>query len=264
MKLLITLYLIVSFNSIAKAFTLNNTESITFAHDEVLVNVAKGNCSNIGINESELLTIIADAVDQYWNKVPTSRLKLRAGSILNLASINYSNGPICLTGTSCEPNSALAVASGVLITCNHLSANFSSSGVLAVTVPNNIDNKTIIGSLIMINDQAANPFVSKSRDEKIAIIAHELGHSFGLGHSNVRDSLMYFSTVKMRSSLGLDDIRGISYLYPKQQPVTCGAIQEFHQGATNFFTNWSGLFIGLFLVALLNFQLRYLKLRPRF
>ena len=78
-------------------------------------------------------------------------------------------------------------------------------------------------------------------------------------HSPVSDSLMYYSTVNMRSSLGADDIDGITYLYPKQQPVACGTISE-----KNNPNSWLGLLIGFGLITFLNkFQLRYLKLRPR-
>jgi hypothetical protein len=246
----------------AQAFTLNNSAAIVFAQDEVSVNIASNNCSNIGIDETELLSIVADAVDSYWNKSPTSRLKLRAG-IVSSQLAAFKTGLICNASTSCDPNPTLAVSSGVLITCNNNATNFSSNAVLAVTVPNNISGNTILGSLIMINDQVGNVFISKSRAEKVSIIAHELGHTFGLGHSPVSDSLMYYSTVSMRKSLGADDIDGITYLYPKQQPVTCGTITE-----KNNPNSWLGLLIGIGFISLLvslfdKIQLRYLKLRPR-
>jgi hypothetical protein len=263
--ILVTLSLFLISSNVG-AFTLNNTGALVFGNNEVSVNVANGNCSNLGIDENELLSIVGDAVDQYWNQSPTSRLKLRRGSIQNLTSL-YKTDTICTTtnaitsseSQTCDPNPDLAVSSGILITCNNNSANFTSSGVLAVTVPNNINGNTIVGSLIMINDAVLNQFKLKSRDEKISIIAHEIGHAFGLGHSPVKDSLMYYSTVQMRKSLGFDDIDGISYLYPKQQPVSCGSIQT-----TSPTNTWMGIVLGFLIVAIIHFQRRYLKLRPRF
>ncbi len=260
MKLLSTLLLLLTFTQTTYAFTLNNSATLAFNKDLVNINVAAGNCSNIGIDENELLSIAGDAVNQYWNKAPTSRLKFQAGSVVSVAAA-YKTGTICNANTSCDPNPTLAVSSDILITCNNNSTNFSSTGVLAVTVPNNIDGKSILGSLIMINDLASNQLKYKSRDEKISIIAHEIGHAFGLGHSPVKDSLMYYATVDMRKSLGADDIDGISYLYPKQQPISCGTV-DFN-GTKNNPNTWLGLMIGFMLIALLN-QLRYLKLRPRF
>ncbi|MBC7540942.1 MAG: matrixin family metalloprotease [Bacteriovorax sp.] len=254
----ILLSFLIIFSTSAHAFTLNNTSTLVFGKDEVKVNVAAGNCANIGIDEHELISIISDAVNQYWNRSPTSRLKLRAGSIVSKIAL-YKTGPICTASTSCDPNPALAVDSDILITCNQNAVTFPSPSILAVTVPNNISGKTIIGSLIMINDRAGNQFVSSSRDEKVSIIAHELGHAFGLGHSPVKDSLMYYATVNMRKSLGADDIDGITYLYPKQQPVSCGTISD--QNNPN---SWLGLLIGFGLITFLRkFQFRYLKLRPR-
>lgn len=243
----------------AHAFTLNNSATLVFNKDDVKVNIANITCNNIGIDVHELRALTAEAVDQYWNKSPTSRLKLRAGNVINVAAA-YGTDLICNAATDCEPNQALAVSADVLITCNSNAGNFSSPSVLAVTVPNNINGKHIIGSLIMINDLASNQFVNKSRAEKISIIAHELGHTFGLGHSPVKDSLMYYSTVNHRQHLGSDDIDGISYLYPKQQPVSCGSITSNTTPAS-----WIGLFLGFFIIAgAYLLPPRYLKLRDLF
>lgn len=255
----LTKFFLFSFMSMnAYAFTLNTSTTLVFGQNEVKVNVANITCAHIGIDLHELKSIVADAVNLYWNRAPTSRLKLRAGEITNVAAA-YGTGLICNASTNCTPNPALAVASDILITCNNNSANFTGSGILATTVPNNTTDSKIIGSLVMINDQAQNPFISKSRDEKVSIIAHELGHAFGLGHSSVKDSLMYYAMVDMRKSLGADDIDGITYLYPKQQPVTCGMISK-----KNNPNSWLGLLIGFLMMTILSkFQFRYLKLRPR-
>ncbi len=239
----------------ANAFTFNNSIKLVFAQDEVVVNVARTSgvttfCTNIGIDEAELLSIVGDAVDQFWNKAPTSRLKLRKGSVIVKPASFYTED-ICETSTNCEPRAALAVSSGILITCNDNTTNFpplSGSGILGITIPNNISGGTIVGSLIMINDSTTTQFDTKSRAEKVAIIAHELGHAIGLGHSPVQDSLMYYATVQSRTNLGRDDIDGISYLYPKRQPMSCGTIvSDIDKNISSDIM--SGLIFGFLLVA---------------
>lgn len=229
------------------AYTFNNSIKLVYAQDEVTVNVAGTHCTNIGIDETELLSIVGDAVDQFWNKSPTSRLKLRKGSVVTKPAI-FHTGKICQPTTNCDPNPALAVSDGILITCNNeQTENFPSSAILGITIPNNISGSTIVGALIMINDAPSTRFASKSRAEKVAIIAHEIGHAIGLGHSPVEDSLMYYATVEQRKSLGLDDIQGISYLYPKKQPGGgCGSIDDLSKKRPD---NMSGLIIGFLLVA---------------
>lgn len=231
----------------AHAFTMNNSAKLVFDHDEVIVNIAAGNCQNIGIDDTELLSIVGDAVNQFWNTASTSRLKLRKGSAVSVNSKFRSDG-ICVTSTNCTPNPDLAVSNDILISCNISSDNFTSSSILGVTLPNNISGSTIKGALILLNDTVTTQFGNKSRPEKVAIIAHELGHTFGLGHSPVKDSLMYYATVSQRETLGRDDIDGISYLYPKQQPFKggCGTI-DLDGNKPN---SWPGLFIGFSIIAL--------------
>jgi hypothetical protein len=245
MRTLLFIAFLYSFN--AHAFTLNNGSKLVFDKDDVTVNVARG-CTNIGITDEELFALIGPAIDNYWNTSPSSRLKLKKGSLVNVSS-DFHDDNICKTGTNCTPNPDLAVSSGILVTCNDNISNFTNTGILGITVPNNISGTTIVGSLVMINDQTGTGFESKTRDEKIAVIAHEIGHAFGLGHSPVQDSLMYYATVTQRRSLGRDDIDGITYLYPKQQPVSCGTVDfnPENKKGPNF---WSGLFIGFSIIAL--------------
>jgi hypothetical protein len=246
MKILIVLVSLFSFLE-AHAFTMNNSARLTFAQDEVKVNVAAGLCNNIGINDEELLSIVESAVNEFWNQTPTSRLKLRKGSAITVDAA-FRTANICSGTSNCNPNPTLAVSNDILISCNVNTTIFSSSSILAVTLPNNISGATIVGSLVLVNDRADNRFAGKSRAEKVAIIAHELGHAFGLGHSPVEYSLMYFATMEHTLNLGRDDMDGMSYLYPKQQPIKgCGTIDLNGGDRPNW---WSGLFIGFSIIGL--------------
>lgn len=209
----------------AFAFKLNMSAPATYNKNEVKVNFAGGFCTNLGITDSTFMALIREATERYWNRAPNSRLKLRAGNIVSVSSLFYNGASICQPSTDCEPNPTLAVSSDILISCNTDSNNFPSTAILGTTVPNNISGRTINGALVLINDMVGNQFKDATREEKIATIAHELGHAFGLGHSGVQDSLMYYTTVPKRVTLGLDDMLGVSYLYPKEQPISCGSIK---------------------------------------
>lgn len=244
-----------------QAFTLNNSAYLTFASDEIRVNVSKDNCNNIGVTNAELLEIAGLAVDRFWNSVSTSRLKIRKGTLIEVSSAFYTDS-ICEIGTNCTPNPDLKVTRDILISCNNnTSDNFKSNRILGLTVPNNIEGQTLVGSLILINDVLTNHFKSKGRDEMASIIAHEIGHAIGLGHSPVEDSLMYYATMSQRKALGLDDVDGITYLYPKEQPISmCGSVVMNSTDHTNHRDWWGGLFIGLAIVMLLEFKRK--KFRP--
>ena len=212
----------------AWCFTLNNTVAASLPGNDVPVNVAAHTCNNLGVSNQDLLEMVGEAVNNYWNMAPNSRLRLRKGSLTTVSS-DFQTEPGCssYSNGSCTPNPNLLVSEGILITCNTDTgspANFSS-GVMAVTIPNNIQGRNINGSLILLNDKIDNSFKNKSHDEQTAILAHEIGHGLGLGHSPVEDSLMYYASIPTRRSLGWDDLDGLAYLYPTEQPFSgCGTI----------------------------------------
>jgi hypothetical protein len=243
----------------AHAFTLSNSAAASFGKGTISVDVAAHNCNNIGPSNDQLLGIIRDAVDQYWNSVPTSSLRMEAGGLRTVSSL-FQTDRICSnsgTDNTCTPNPSVNVDYGILVSCNTSTDNFPNNSVLAVTVPNNIGGRTIHGALILLNDRSDNQFQNKSHDEQVAILAHEIGHAIGLGHSPVEDSLMYYRSVPTRRSLGWDDIDGVTYLYPTEQPLHgCGTIGGPEDGKGT----WTGLFVG-FSLMLLTSRLRFPRLR---
>lgn len=216
--------LILLFFSIqVNAFTLSVSNGAYFEKDNVKVNIGD-NCNNLGVTSSGLLSLAAEAVELFWNKVPTSRIHLEQGSVLPVAAA-FATDPICSSNNPCVPNSSLIHTNEVLIACNTNASNFPNTSIIALTVPNNVSGQNIVAATLLINDDASNQFKDKSRPEQISILAHEIGHAIGLGHSPVKDSLMYFQSIATRYRLGWDDIDGITYLYPTEQPISgCGTV----------------------------------------
>ncbi len=216
----------------AYAFTLNNNFEGAFKNPKIKVKPTSNfSCANAILTKEELINIIEEAVD-YWNKIPSSSLKLIAGGEYNTSSTDFANGHLCVSGSCNLP--VVPKVSGVVIACNSNAAdNFSSSNILATTLPTNFTSKEIKGSVIIINDTASSKFSTLSTDERIAVIAHELGHAIGLGHSAVKESLMYFSTVPERRSVGRDDMAGATYLYPREI-ASCGTIGSPSDFIINF------------------------------
>lgn len=224
-NLYLTLCLFI-FSPQSYAFTFNNSVAASFAEETVTINVADFSCDNNGLTLERLENSLRTAVNQYWNTVPSSRLKIVVGSRRTLAQTFNTDNP-CLGGSGCTPNPDLVVDSGIVVACNNNAAVFSDPRILGVTLTNNIQGRRLVGSLILLNDRAGSNLGNRAEDQLVAVLAHELGHAIGLGHSPVKDSLMYFQTVPSRRSLGQDDRDGVSYLYPASiGSSACGTISN--------------------------------------
>lgn len=216
MKLILIAFFISSFSH---AWTLNNNFGASFKNDKVKVYVDETTvCPTNGLTVDELESLVKPAVDDFWNRVPTSALELKASGF-SAATQSINNGRLCSpTDDACIADGTtngnlIPAVNDIIIACNDNNSNFGGGNVLAVTIPNKFSGKSIAGAVILIND-VSNTFGNLSRSDQISVIAHEIGHAIGLGHSKDDEALMYYRTVDQRSRLGQDDVDGVSFLYP--------------------------------------------------
>lgn len=242
LKMLTGLHFLLTVN-VAQAYTLNNNFGASFKDNNVKVYIDRNTtCTTAGLTVYELEDLIEPSIDRFWNRVPTSSLRLTSGGFTEDAVANINTGRLCsATDNDCISDAGatvIAPVTNIVIACNNLAANFGDPNVLAVTIPNNFSGRSITGAVILINETST-AFANLSRDDKIGVIAHEIGHAIGLGHSEVQASLMYYRTTDQRTSLGEDDIRGVSYLYPMKLDGFgllggCGTISSDKQPPTSF------------------------------
>lgn len=217
---MIKLFIPLLFTMNAYAFTLNTNINANFDDSEVKIYVTSNStCTNAGISGSELLSIAVDAANKFWNRVPSSYLRLKEGGTLSTSDTKFLSGILCVTDsdTSCDSATSVPKVNDIVIACNSdTTKNFTSASYYALTVPNNFSNKKIKGSVILVNDSANTQFNKLSREEMVNVIGHELGHAVGLGHTKDKAALMYYSEFFSRHRLGQDDVDGITYLYPNK------------------------------------------------
>jgi hypothetical protein len=210
------------------AFTLNNNVEAVFYSRTVSLNLADTSCDHLGYSHEELLDLMGEAMNQYWNRVGSSRLRLRKGKIVRNTPTAYKTAALCTSasyqaGASCETNPIfIHEDNAILFVCNQNSLDFpASSGVLAATLPY-IQGRFIKNSVILLNDtlgSQGNAIRRLSKQELLSLLAHEVGHGVGLGHSEVKESLMYYAVLSLREDLGRDDWDAVTYLYPYQEPL---------------------------------------------
>ena len=215
----------------AHAFVLTARGYALKFDEYVKVYISSEGCVAEGIPDGELADMIKDSIENYWNTVPESRLKMKyAGK--SSASVD--------TGIP---------SSGILIGC----ATFSGSD--GVT-----DNSKANGSSrIRLNDTTIDG--STPTDSLTGLIIHELGHSVGLSHSKDKASVMTYEDNgwgAKPSKLALDDMNGVKYLYPNEKNVaglvpSCESYADDGSGtsAPNFFGT---MLFALGLVALFSWR----------
>lgn len=203
------------------AFTLNPNTGRGFKSDSITIRIADTDCSGAGFSTSKLRSLTKSAVDYYWNNVATSNLKLKVGGIDPTIDIDGMTHATALD--SVVPNYEIVAG------CNDDANDFNNPAILGSAAMKCTGN--ICKAILILNANNSN-LNNFSSDELEAVIAHEIGHAFGLGHSESKHNLMYYSVGgKSQKWLGLDDIDGVSYLYPHDAEGlglfgNCGTIQN--------------------------------------
>ncbi|MCR9205758.1 MAG: matrixin family metalloprotease [Halobacteriovoraceae bacterium] len=246
----------------ALAFTLSNSNRVSLPDPKVKLVIASNTCSAAGFNSAqELADMVTESVNEYWNRVPTCALEMEVEGV--------SSGIDTTSDTLNEAIQKVEIGK-ILLGCSDNATLFSSAGILGVGSINTVNGDR--GVLLLNNRDTT--FANQTQQEKLAIIAHELGHAFGLGHSGDPTALMYYAVGgKVQEKLTIDDYDGCSYLYPHDSPGSCSAIPvvpfgkgpfvssggkgSAKEGSSNGTSNLFFLFIaGLFLTMTAGFVSR--------
>ena len=202
---------------------------------------------NCSVSSDELKTIIDRAIDA-WNRIPTTNLTIvRSAGETTMSVATFMAG----TGTPMP----------IILCDNQFSTNQSADpdSIPALTHLTTYDPITYGGIIINSEAGGAANISNFSEDENVVILAHELGHLLGLGHSANQKALMYYSlNDKTSAQITSDDRDGITYLYPRNEfqggVFGCAAV---HRGVNFGPAGWSYLFM-LTLLTFFSFVARRL------
>lgn len=259
--------LLLTFLQSGFSFTLNTSTGAHFDEDEVYVDVADSNCTNANLTPAFIMDMAIRGVDRFWNTVPTSKLRIRRGNFKTV-NANFNTGLLCDSSTSCTGTQVPKVGTNILIVCNSNVTNFSGTTVLGVTLPSSVEGRTIYGAVILLNDVSGSMIQTLTHEELSSLLAHEIGHALGLGHSKHDGNLMYYQTNPNRERLGRDDIDGITFLYPKKENPfkklkSCGTVSLTDGNDDDFdgfLTFILPLLMGLFALPFYKVLLRFKRL----
>jgi hypothetical protein len=208
-----------------------NTTTLTF-------NVNPTGC---GVSQAAFESIIDNAI-AIWNTAPASKLKLARGST---------------TSSTAAQAYAATASDGPVIACSTTFAALtgqSANSVAGVGGYSSLAGVITNGGLVINAEVGGSAAIfNLSTTTSTVIMAHEIGHVLGLGHSGDTQALMYYdATSKQTTALSQDDMDGIAWLYPRQEFGTqfmgCGSVAVISAAGASSTGGWAGLLEMLGLV----------------
>lgn len=180
------------------------------------------NYANCSIPSAQVEAAIQDALS-VWNGIPSSSLSVKLGSAVattptQAKTPGSSGNPIVV----CDPNfSANTGADGNFVP--------AAASITYADAEHHITNAV----LFLNSESGKTANISNISVTTLSVImAHEMGHALGLGHSSDDNALMYYNaSAKTQLSLAKDDVEGMTYLYPRNEfggsaPLGCNSVKS--------------------------------------
>jgi uncharacterized protein (TIGR03382 family) len=204
----------------ASAFTLLPSAGIDGARWRDFPVLFNTSYANAPFAREEVEAIVSEALAM-WNGVPGAKLSAGPGQE-SLATARQ-----LLDGAAGET---------AIVFDTDFAATLGGTDESVVAVATSVrEGDTYIQGIVVVNAGSAafngeEVTRAEARLTLTTVIAHEAGHTFGLGHSSDERALMY-PTVRRLDGLGDDDRMGITYLYPEKEmvdggPFGCAAVGE--------------------------------------
>ena len=213
MKILAIAFGLFALSTPARAYTLYGSSDIQgWTTDTLSINVNYDNC---GVAKADLQGAIDRAL-ALWNRVPTSRIKLVRGNEVSTTPAQAKAG----SASDGTPTPLIVCDPDMTARFNTSSDPFDSEYIPALTIPDVDSNLNINYAVMFLNAESGKyaRISNLSIDTVTIVIAHELGHVLGLGHTQDKASLMYYNaSARTELSLSQDDMDGVTFLYPRAE-----------------------------------------------
>ena len=217
MKYFCIIYLLSLLVQNTHGFVLLSANPPRFPSGSITIKVNKDNCSNLTDTYTDIEALLKEAVDEYWNQVYTSSINFKVGENIDVTDNNATalfNAADNFIAVGCAEASSTNTFAAASLGCSTL-------------------NGTCINAkgYLYVNNKSGSVWENAARQTKIAILAHELGHAIGIGHSDKSYALMYFATNNsdIQYYLSEDDADAVTFLYPDDPELlglggNCGAV----------------------------------------
>ncbi len=163
------------------------------------------NYANCPITQDELNSAL-DAALELWNNIPGSSLVLARGSSTTTVAAFMADTATDTPVILCDPQMSTNLGTD---------SNFIPGATMRVAGSSNI---TYGGILLNAEAGKSSQIANLTPLELEIVMAHEMGHVLGLGHSSIESALMYYSIGdKSELLIGEDDRDGVRFLYPANE-----------------------------------------------